>query len=172
MQFTIHHDIDAPLDAIELAMMSPDLGPLMGHNFAALESVQAVEHEVADNTFSRVWRFQAKAPLKVLRAYDISRDMMSWEEHSSYTRATHCATWHVYPLGDTDPEAPWRRHFHASGRYQLTTLSGGRTRRTVSGELSVRLRLVGNVVERAAIKRLHDAYEAEANALRMLCTLP
>jgi len=171
MRFTIQHELDAPLDAIELAMMSPDLGPMLGHNFDSLESVQAIEHTLAATTFTRVWRFQARAPLKLLRNYRVSREMMTWDEHSTYQREARRADWCVFPGGDTDPQAPWRRHFSAEGSYRLDALDGGRTQRTVEGDLSVHLKLIGRMVERIALERLREAYAAEANALRMLCAL-
>jgi hypothetical protein len=171
VQFSISHEFDAPLDVIELAMMSPELGPLLGDGLASLESVQATEHEVDDSEFRRVWRFQARAPLAILRGYNITREMMTWEEHSVYRRGEHTARWHVVPRGERDPAAIWRKHFSAEGTYELDPLSDGRTRRTVSGDLAIHLRLIGPIVERIAVGELRRAYDAEALALRKLCSL-
>jgi len=35
VQFELQHDFDAPLDALELAVLSPDLGPLLGESFGS-----------------------------------------------------------------------------------------------------------------------------------------
>ncbi len=169
MQFAISHDFDAPLESLEQAVMAQDLGPLFARQYEAIETVEALEHEVDEACFRRVWRFRAKAPLKVLSGLKISRQMLSWDEHSRYGRASHRATWHVIPQGDDSPRAHWRKHFNAAGSYQLDSLAAGRTRRTVKGELVVRPRLIGVLVERAAIAELRRAYAAEAAALRLLC---
>ncbi len=171
MQFEISHEFDAPLDAIELAVMSPDLGPLLGDRLASLESVAALEHNLAGREFHRVWRFQAKAPLKILKGYGVAREMMTWDEHSTYRLDEHTADWYVVPRGEADPDAPWRKHFRAAGTYHLDPLSDGRTRRTVMGDLEVHLKVIGAMVERIAVVELRRAYEAEAEALRSLCAL-
>lgn len=172
MQFEISHEFDAPLDSIELAMMSPDLGPLLGNTHNSLESVEALTHDLEGESFRRVWRFQARAPLKILSGYNITREMMTWEEHSTYERRSRTASWHVVPRGEDAGDAPWRRHFSSEGSYHLEPLEDGRTRRTVRGEMAIHLKLIGKVVERIAVAELRKAYDAEAEALRTLCTLP
>ena len=115
MQFEISHEFDAPIDAVELAIMSPELGPLLVESSDGFESVEVMTHEIGDDQFRRVWRFQARAPLKILQSYEITREMMSWEEHSTYTRANRTAEWHVVPMGDESDSAPWRGRFSSGG---------------------------------------------------------
>jgi hypothetical protein len=172
VQFEISHEFDAPLDAIELALMSPNLGSELGERFAALETIEALSHQVTDKEFLRIWRYQARAPLKILRGFDIARDMMTWEEHSNYRLAEHRAQWHVVPRPGIEPDAAWRKNFSAKGHYALAPIANGRTRRTVSGVLAISLKLIGSTIERIAIAELRKAYQAEADALRALCTLP
>ena len=153
-------------------MMSPDLGPLLGNTHSSLESVEALTHDVADESFQRVWRFQARTPLKILSGYNITREMMTWDEHSTYQHDSHTARWHVIPRGEDAPDALWRRHFNAEGSYHLEALKNGRTRRTIRGEMEIHLKMIGRMVERIAVAKLRKAYDAEADALRTLHTLP
>ncbi|MBM4373845.1 MAG: DUF2505 family protein [Deltaproteobacteria bacterium] len=171
MQFEIHHEFDAPLDVVELALMSPDLGRLLAARFAALESVAALEHAVDGRDFRRVWRFHAKVPLKVLRGYRAPRELLTWDEHATFRLDEHRGEWHVVPRAEGNPDAAWRKHFRAAGAYRLDPLEDGRTRRTLTGEIEVSLKVVGAVVERVALAELRRAYDAEADALRSLCTL-
>jgi hypothetical protein len=172
VHFEFAHEFDAPLDTVELAMMSPDLGGTMARGLDSIESIKVVEHELRDGVFRRVWRFQARAPLKLLSGREITRDMMTWDERATYRLEEHSGEWDVVPRAGIDPGATWRRHFQATGRYVLDPLRDGRTRRRVVGDFVVDLKVVGRVVERLALTELRKAYDAEAEALRALATLP
>jgi len=171
VQFEISHEIDAPLDVVELALMSPYLGRMLATRFAALESVAPIEHGVQAREFKRVWRFQVKPPLKVLEGRRIPRELLNWDDHATYRLDEHRGEWHVVPRGEADPDAAWRKRFRAEGTYHLEPLSDGRTRRTVVGDVEVKVKVVGKLVERIALVELKRAYEAEADALRSLCAL-
>lgn len=171
MQFEISHEFDAPLDVVELALMSPELGRLLSDRFARMESVQPIEHVVDGREFRRVWRFQAKVPLKALQAYKAPRDLLNWDDHSSYCLDDHRGRWNVVPRGDGDPDAAWRKRFRASGSYHLESLEDGRTRRTLVGELEVSVKVVGSVLERGVLREIRKAYDAESDALGALCAL-
>jgi hypothetical protein len=165
VRFSISHELDAPLDAVELAVLSPDLGRLLGEKVANIESVVTVEHALRDGELRRVLRFQASAPLPIFKGYDIARDAMCWEERSTYRLADHSSSWSVAP------KEAWRRYFRSQGTYKLERLPGGRTRRRVDGEIEIRLPVLGGVVERMAIAEVRRTYSAEADTLRELAAL-
>jgi hypothetical protein len=171
VQFEISHEFDAPLDVVELALMSPDLGRLLADRFAQMESVQAIEHTVDGREFRRIWRFQAKVPLKALQGYRAPRELLNWDDHSSFRLDDHNGQWNVVPRGDGNPDASWRKRFRAAGSYHLARLEDGRTRRTIVGELEVSVKVVGTVLERGVLLELRKAYDAEADAIRSLCAL-
>ena len=172
MRFEISHEFDAPLDVLELALMSPQLPARLADHGDMFESIQTVQHDVGDKTFERIWKYQARTPLALLKGYDITRDMLTWEEHTSYSLSEHTAHWRVIPRPGIDPDASWRKHFNAEGKFRLDPLSDGRTRRTVTGELEVQVKVIGGAIERVAVTELRRAYNVEAEALRSLCTLP
>ncbi len=171
MDFEVSHELDAPVDALELALMSPDLAAALLARVDSMRAIEVQSHEVSDQRITRTWRFEAKAPLKVLSAYEITREMMVWDEVWDYHRATHVASFHIVPRPGVDLEAPWRKRVSAGGRYQLDPLSDGRCRRTVVGHMTIDLRVVGPMVERLAVAELRKAYAAEAEALLGLCSL-
>lgn len=170
MRFEITHEFDAPLDAVELAVLSSELGALLLRSLAkpargpAIESVETVEHVLDRTTLHRVLRFRASAPLSILRGR-VSDDAMRWDETSTYRLADHAATWRVEPL------PKYRRYFRGEGTYRLEPVGDGRTRRTVIGDLEVRLAVLGRLVERMAIAEVRKTYDAEAATLRALATL-
>lgn len=167
MRFEISHDFDAPLDTVELAVLSPELGSRLATELAQtkIESVVTVEHDLSRGTLHRVLQFQASAPFSFLKNYAIPKDAMSWQEHTTYSIAEHASKWSVHP------KEQYSRYFHSEGTYKLTTLPDGRTRRTVVGELKVNVPVFGAVIERAALAEVRRTYDAEANTLRHLTTL-
>ena len=172
MRFEITHEFDAPLDTVELAVLSPELARMLSRTLAAeasgaaaIESVETVEHRLENGTLRRVLRFQASAPFALLRSYAVGKDALSWHEVSTYRLADHASTWTV------EPKEEWRRYFRGEGTYRLEKCLNGRTRRTVAGDLEIRVAVLGRVVERMALAEVRKTYDAEASTLRALATL-
>jgi hypothetical protein len=167
VHFEIIHDFDAPLDAVELAVLSPQLSEKLTAALAQtkIESVETIEHELRDGTLRRVLKFQASSPCPFLKTESLPKDAMSWHEHSSYSLAAHASTWSVHTLEQ------YSRYFRSSGTYRLSTLPDGRTRRTVAGELAVHVRLLRGLIERVALVEVRRTYDAEADTLKQLTTL-
>ena len=167
MRFEISHDFDAPLDTVELAVLSPLLGEKLTHALAQtkIESVQTIEHDLRDGALHRVLRYQASAPFAFLEKRAIPRDAMMWQEHMTYRLADHRSTWQVRPKEE------YSRYFRSEGTYRLTMLPDGRTRRTVEGELNVFAPVLGTIIERLAMVEVRRAYDAEADTLKQLTTL-
>ncbi len=171
MDYEISHELDVPLDALELALMSPDLASELLARVDTMRSIDVQAHDVSAEEIARTWRFEAKAPFKALAQYNVTREMMIWDEVWAYSRTTHVATFHIVPRPGVDLDANWRKRISAGGSYQLDALSDGRTRRTVAGHMDIDLRMVGPVIERLAIAELRKAYAAEVEALLSLCSL-
>lgn len=164
MHFEIQHEFDAPLDAIERAVISPELGPMLGRSLPQMEAVDLLEHRVDDGACHRVIRFRAGAPLAIFKRVDVARDAMAWEEHWTYRFGDHASSWRV------EPKAEYRRYLVSEGTYHLEPIAGGRTRRTVHGTLEIKLALVGAIAERMALSEIKKTYDAEAETLRRLAS--
>ena len=165
MRFEITHELDAPLDTIELAVLSPELGTRLGRLLTNIESVETIEHVLEKGELRRVLRFQASAPLAMFRGRAIARDALSWREVWTYRLADHTSTWKV------SPKEEWSRYFQSSGTYRLEPLADGRTRRVVQGDLEIRVGLLRPLAERMALSEVRKTYDAEADTLRELATL-
>src|SRR5690349_19724171 len=118
LRFEITHDFDAPLDAVELAVLSPHLGEKLTDALAQtkIESVATLEHEIKDGALHRVLEFQASAPFAFLKSYTIPKDAMSWQERSTYRLSEHSSTWSVHT------KEQYARYFRSNGTYRLTRL--------------------------------------------------
>lgn len=166
MRFEITHEFDAPLDAVELAVLSPDLGVLMARALSpVIESIEIVEHVIEHGLFRRVLRFQANAPLPIFRQHDVAREAMSWEETSVYRLSDHASSWSV------SPREQYRKYMRSSGTYQLEKAPDGRTKRRVVGEFEVKAGVLSRMIERMALNEVRKTYDAEAATLRTLSTL-
>jgi hypothetical protein len=166
LRFEITHEFDAPLDAVELALLSPDLGLFMAKALAPLiESIETVEHVIERGFFRRVLRFQASAPLPMFRGRDVAREAMSWEETSVYRLSEHASSWSVAP------REQYRRYLWSSGTYRLEPAPDGRTRRRVIGDFEVKAGVLSPIIERMALGEVRKTYDAEAETLRTLSTL-
>lgn len=165
MRFEIRHELDAPLDTVELAALSPDLGRRLAERCKTFESIETLEHALEDGVLRRVLRFQANAPLPMLARYAPARDAMTWSETFRYRLAEHAATWCV------ETREEWRRYFSSEGSYRLERLDGGRTARIVLGTIAVGAGLIAPMIERLALVEVKRTYDAEAEALRELSSL-
>lgn len=168
MHFEIHHDFDAPLDAIELAVLSPDTGPRLCRALSpTVASIETRRHELEDGELRRVLRFQASAPLAIFRGVSVATEALQWEMHVTYRLASHASTWEVLP------REQYRRYFHAHGTYQLEPMPHGRCRRTVAGDMQIGVPtlFLRKIVERMALAEVRSTYDAEARMLRELATL-
>lgn len=168
MHFEVAHEFDIPLDALELAVLSPTLVDSLKPRLVGIESVTQTEHKFDGARLERVWAYQANVKLPAFAKPYVTKEMCAWEERSTYVLADHGSTWTIRPL--RKPE--WQKYFNADGRYRLVPLRDGRTRRIVEGQLSLNvpsgLRHLG---ERLILAEMKKTLEAEAQTLRSLATL-
>jgi hypothetical protein len=167
VHFEIVHEFDIPLDALELAVLSPSLCHKLAHRLPTMESIQQKEHVLKDDRLERVWSYRANMRLPPFARAYVTPEMMAWDERSVYDIKKHSSDWTIVPR--VKPE--WRKYFMASGSYQLTTLESGRTKRTVSGTVELRVPVLRGVAEKLIVGEVKKTFDAEAETLRDLATL-
>jgi hypothetical protein len=171
VHFRISHEFDIPLDALELAVISPNLVDKFGatvHRLGVgIEKVTERSRSLKNGTLERVWHYQANIRLpKFARGY-VTPDMMAWDEQSVYDMGKHKGRWTIVPK--VKPE--WRKYVSAGGTYAIEPLGDGRSRRVVTGDFDLRVRVVRQVAERLMVGEVKKAFEAEAATLRDMATL-
>jgi hypothetical protein len=167
LNFEISHEFDIPLDALELAVISPSLCQKLAHRLPNIESVHQKEHVLKDGRLDRTWSYRANVRLPPFARSYITPEMMAWDDTSIYDIARHASEWTITP--HVKPE--WRKFFASAGTYTLTELARGRTRRVVSGQVEVRVPVVSPVAEKLIVAEVKKLFEAEAETLRDLATL-
>jgi hypothetical protein len=167
VQFEVVHEFDIPLDALELAVISPNLFQQLSRRLASIESVSQKEHVLTDGRLERVWSYRANVKIPAFATRYVTPEMCAWDEKSTYDIKRHASEWVILP--HIKPE--WRKFFAAKGTYALAQLGSGRTKRTVSGSIELRVPLVRQVAEKLILGEVKKTFDAEAETLRDLATL-
>jgi hypothetical protein len=171
VRFEVIHEFDIPLDALELAVMSPDLADKFSAKAQELgvgiERVTERERSLRGGVLERRWHYQANVNVPKFAHGYVTREMCAWEEQTVYDMERHRGAWTVSP--NVKPE--WRRFFDSNGTYEVDALPGGRSRRTIRGELQLRVRLVRQMAERLIVNQVKKAFSAEAATLQDMATL-
>jgi hypothetical protein len=131
-----------------------------------MEKVTQKSHELTDGVLTRVWSFAANVKVPDFAKRYVTRDMLRWDQISTYRLKDHEGEWHIDAL--VKPE--WKKYFSSSGTYTLEARGDG-SARIVRGELDLRVRVVRSVVERLIVNEVKKTFEAEAATLRELATL-
>ena len=82
-----------------------------------------------------------------------------------------CSDWALGEKSFLAAQTEWRKYFTASGTYELTTLDSGRTKRTVSGTMELRVPVLRQVAEKLIVGEVRKVFDAEAETLRDLADL-
>ncbi len=167
MHFAFTHEFDISLDALELGVLSPHLAEKLAARLSNGFAITTKQHSLDGDVHTRVLSFQANVKLPAFARGVVTREMCAWDEKTTFNLRTHRGEWVVDP--NVKPE--WKRFFRASGTYALEALEGGRTRRTVEGDLELAVPVVKKVAERMIIGEIKKTFEAEAETLRDLATL-
>ena len=168
MRFEVIHEFEAPLDALELAILSPILIDKVARGLPNVESVTQKQHRIESGVLERVWSYQANVKVPAFAAPYVTREMLAWDEESKYSTGTHSSNWTIIP--NFKPE--WSNYFQASGTYELLASGEGLTRRVVRGQVELRVvPFVRHLGERMIVGEVKKTFDAEAAILRDLATL-
>ena len=167
MHFEIAHEFDIPLDALELAVISPTLVDKLAPKLKNIEEVRQKSHALKNGILDRVWHYQANVPLPAFARAYVTREMLAWDEHSTYELKKHRSAWTIAP----NIKREWQKYFAASGSYSITPLGNGRAKRVVEGTIELRVPVVQKMAERMIVNEVKKTFEAEAATLKDMATL-
>jgi hypothetical protein len=169
VRFEISHEFDIPLDALELAVISPTLVDKLAPKLKAsnVEDIQQRSFVLKDGVLDRVWHYQADVRIPAFAKGYVTKEMCAWDEHSKYELEKHRSHWSITP--NIKPE--WQKYFRAEGTYEIVSLGNGRAKRVIKGELELKVAIVRQVAERMIVGEVKKTFEAEAATLRDMATL-
>lgn len=167
MHFEVAHEFDIPLNAIELAVLSPDLAEKIAARLHAPEAIEQREHEVEGTRLRRLWSHRGNVKIPIWAGRSTVRDLWTWEERSVYDLRRHASEWTLVPRG----RPSFQKYFTGQGSYQLFPLGAGRSRRVVSGRVELRVPVARQLAERLIVDELKKVLAAEAETLREMAEL-
>ena len=169
VRFEIAHEFDIPLDALELAVISPSLVDKLTPKLAKsnIEEIQQRSYSLKDGVLERVWHYQANVRIPAFAKGYVTKEMCAWDEHSTYDLKRHRSTWTIAP----NIKVEWQKYFQASGTYEIIALGDGRAKRVVVGELELKVPVVRQMAERMIVNEVKKTFDAEAATLRDMATL-
>lgn len=168
MRFEIVHEFEIPLDALELAVLSPQLWEKLAARLKNIEVIKQTKHDLEEGVLDRVWAFQANVKIPAFAERYVTKEMCAWKEHTHYSIAKHSSDWTIEP--NVKPE--WQKYFESSGSYELVSAKNGTTKRVVTGNLELKVpRGLRELGERMIVSEVKKTFEAEAATLRDLATL-
>jgi hypothetical protein len=156
VKFEIVQDVRATPDAVDAALVDPAFLVRMAE-LPKLGSAEIVSQERDGDTVRQDVRylFQAELSAAVTRVVDPKR--LTWVERSESDLATHHTRCEIRPDNYSGLLA---------GKYEATIVATGTgARRTITGELKVKMPLVGGKVERAIVGGLEENAAAQTALL-------
>ena len=157
--FRLEHQFpDIPIELFEQHLNHPELIEMLDA-MPAFRSRDLVDKEDLGNGRTR-WRFKVVAGGEIPPAARkvMSEEMLTWWEDTTFVPEEHCIYWTIVPV-------KMQSKFECKGTWKLTP-SGEGTRRVIDGELTVKVPLVGKVVETFIVGELKRNYDVEPDVQR------
>lgn len=157
--FRLEHQFpDIPIELFEQHLNHPELIEMLDA-MPAFRSRDLVDKEDLGNGRTR-WRFKVVAGGEIPPAARkvMSEEMLTWWEDTTFVPEEHCIYWTIEPVKLKDK-------FVCKGTWKLYPMGEG-TRRVIDGELTVKVPLVGKVVETFIVGELKRNYDVEPDVQR------
>lgn len=85
-------------------------------------------------------------------------DKLGWHEVSTLDKKKNLVEFEIQPTVKLPLEC--------RGRYEMTAESGGKVRRVISGDVKVKIPLLGKTIEKIIVSQLVSSFEAEEGIVR------
>jgi hypothetical protein len=156
MRFEITQEFPVPAGAVQEAYLDPEFLEVLGR-LPRLGEPELIEvREEAGRVHRQIrYRFAGELNSAVKAVIDPAR--LTWVERSTTDPATRETRWEIHPDHYADK-------LSSHGVFRIEA-SGDGSRRTASGEVKVRVMLVGGKVEGAIVSGMREHAELEREAL-------
>jgi hypothetical protein len=160
VRFSADHRFAAPLQAVEQAMTDPDFFAEL-RDLPGIEAPELLDRHERDATVELRVRYLFSGDLPSVARRVLGRGELAWVQRSTVDLERHQTKFTIEPETHADL-------LTCTGLYVLREVRpspDAETARTISGELRVRVPLLGGRAERAIASGLVERLDAEATAL-------
>ncbi|HJZ85311.1 MAG TPA: DUF2505 family protein [Polyangia bacterium] len=166
MRFELKHTFDAPIDAVLAAMFDPGLFDHLKKNMSTIHDIQPIERTEDEGTIRRRTRYTPVPLIKRVGPKQVPPGAMAFIEDSRLDKRARRLEFENIP-----DLATLRKLLVNKGTISFRDLGGGRTERTVAGELTVKVFLLGKIAERLIYGEAEKILNEEARALAGFLTV-
>ncbi|MEW5849581.1 MAG: DUF2505 domain-containing protein [Myxococcota bacterium] len=154
----LNQSYDVPPSVLMDALLHPQLDAFMAERVPDLQSRTELRRVERGNVVERAVRCVPVPKIPEAARHAVKPDMIQWVEESRADRSTGVITVRVIPDS-------FRSVFDFQGTMRITPQGSGALRR-VEGQLTIKMLLVGKLVEDYLIEEIRRNMEAEGEALR------
>jgi len=155
MKFHLEHTFDAPLDAVEEAMVDPTF--LESTRLPDVGPPKVLSREEDGDTVTLRVSYHYTGSLDSLARRVLRTSDVAWVQETRLDRRAHRTTFTVIPKVHPD-------RFECGGVMQLSA-SGDTAERVIDGELKIKVPVFGSRGERLIVPGLRDRMNREAELL-------
>ena len=159
--FTLEHNFpDIPVEVFEQHLNHPELIKMLD-KMPAFRSRDLVS-KTDNGDGSITWRFKVVAGGDVPSAVRkvLSEEMLTWHEDTKFVPAEHTIYWTITPLAERA-----QKLLESHGIWKLIPAGKG-TRRVIEGNITVKVPLLGKIVEQYLAGELKRNYDVEPDLQR------
>lgn len=157
--FRLVHDFpEISVEKFEKHLNHPNLNDALDAMPAFRSRTLENERDLGDGVTEWSFRVVAGGQLPKPAQKIVKGDMLSWLEVSKFVPSEHCIYWRI------EPDA-FKGKFEGSGTWKLEDKAGG-TRRTIEGTISVKIPIVGKIIEKFLVEEMKKNYDVEPRLQR------
>ena len=160
MRFELKHTFDAPIDSVVAAMFDPNLFDHLKSNMKTITKIEPLDRNEDDGTIRRRTRYTPVPLIKKIGPKTVPPGAMAFVEDSKFDKRAKRLEFENIPDMNT-----LRKLLVNKGSISFRELPGGKTERTVSGELAVKVFLLGKIAEKIIYGEAEKILNEEAAAL-------
>jgi len=162
MDFELTHTFDIDLPTFEKLFLDPAYLEFLEKNVPNIQKIEPLESKEEGGVLRRKVRYSPKAGAYKVGPKTVPTPWTVFDEESQFTRASHSLSF------TNHPHIPQmlRDKFTNVGSLTLVADGPNRVKRTIRGEIHVKIFLIGRIAEKIIYKAGTELIEQEAAALK------
>jgi hypothetical protein len=160
MNFEFVQTFDTDPDTLARVMFSPEMAEFLSKNIPSVEGVEALSREESEQSIKRRVKYRPVPVIKKVATKEVRPEWMHFVEETTYDKRSRTATFRNVPTTGRVAELMENR-----GTITFEAAGPGKTKRTMRGELKIKVFMLGAIAERLIYPHAQKILDEEARAL-------